>query len=257
MIFKNRLNLLLLIIIIIITVNFNASSISAQTDNIKHSDSYIFPITAGTPKWKSLGSHVEMLEVCQVPENILNDMSTEGLIETCLSYPLLGDMLAFNNLQQGFEKVVSGFNGLRELLNRQNAGVKLLDRYKTIDTENYYRNGSLVQKGKHAMKLVFVEILLAQNTVLATLKKNERNSLLKECVWKFRSKQKYPEVYGNVSQTSVAFVMARSIVSLNLIPFSQRISESNKLKRFIEQSDSLDGETLRDIVQTAEKLISD
>jgi len=65
------------------------------------------------------------------------------------------------------------------------------------------------------------------------------------------------KVYGNISQTSVAFVMARSIVSLNLIPFSQRISESNKLKRFIEQSDSLDGEILRDIVQTAEKLISD
>ena len=45
-----------------------------------------------------------MVQVCQVPEEILQQLTTPALLETCLSYPLLLDMFAFDDLKKGFEQ---------------------------------------------------------------------------------------------------------------------------------------------------------
>ena len=53
------------------------------------SDKYIFPIRPGMEEWAQLKSHKEMVDVCQIPESILNDMCTIGLVDTYYDYPLL------------------------------------------------------------------------------------------------------------------------------------------------------------------------
>jgi hypothetical protein len=44
-----------------------------------------------------------------------------SLVETVLDYPLLGNMWAFDSLKAGFDSVLSYFNGLQELVNREDA----------------------------------------------------------------------------------------------------------------------------------------
>ncbi len=66
-------------------------------------DNYEYPIVPGTPEWAEFESHVEMIEACQIPEDILTNMCTHGLIVTCLNYPLLSDILVFNIIQLGYD----------------------------------------------------------------------------------------------------------------------------------------------------------
>ena len=69
---------------------------STKTAAANGSDAYDYPVKPGTDAWKALGSHEDMLNACQIPETTLNRMSTAGLVETVLNYPLFGDAWAWN-----------------------------------------------------------------------------------------------------------------------------------------------------------------
>lgn len=102
----------------------NAMNIKKWFQSDIPTDAYEFPITpTETPeKWKEFQTYQEMVDACQIPEDTLKTMTTEGLIETCLSYPLMGNMLLNNSTYEGFKKQVSEFNGLQEFLTRKNLG---------------------------------------------------------------------------------------------------------------------------------------
>lgn len=110
---------------------------------------YEYPITPDMEEWKEFESHVEMIEACQIPEDILDHLSTPALAETVINYPLLSDMLAWSDSDLGFQSVVSSFNGLEELLSRDDgvdclltASTMISNQNNLMDTTNYTdRNG--------------------------------------------------------------------------------------------------------------------
>ena len=213
---------------------------------------YQFPIKSGTPEWKALKTHAEMLEVLQIPETILKKISTEELIETCMNYPLYGDMLAYENLQKGIEAVIEGFNGLQELLKREDAGSELFLRYTNMDPEALKESWTPVRKGEHASKLSYMELLLAQDVILSKLSKADRPLLISETIRKFRAKQADREVYGIISTETIAFLMGRTLLIENDAKFVQRISRNKNLDTFLKSSLLTNGDTISEIVSCAE-----
>lgn len=93
---------------------------------------YQFPVVPGTDKWFQLSSHVEKTQVCLIPNNILKKMTTEALVETVLSYPLLSDMFAYSTEKEGYDAVFKQFNGLSELSERPNAVEELTNVEKSL-----------------------------------------------------------------------------------------------------------------------------
>jgi len=91
-------------------------------------DAYDYPVKPGSPEWAELTSNDEIDAVLQIPENILYEMSTEGLIETVLNYPRFADIYASENYQISFDVLTENFNGFHELLQRSDAAVHLLER---------------------------------------------------------------------------------------------------------------------------------
>ena len=89
---------------------------SAKTAAAGGSDAYDYPVKPGTDAWKALGSHADMLNACQIPETTLNRMSTAGLVETVLNYPLFGDAWAWDNPQEGFVPQVPDLTAFRRFL---------------------------------------------------------------------------------------------------------------------------------------------
>ncbi|QNP54519.1 hypothetical protein H9L05_22680 (plasmid) [Hymenobacter qilianensis] len=81
-------------------------------------DTYVFPIVPGTPAWATFQTGAEMVAACQLPAATLPRISTAGLVATCLTYPLLGNMLAANSLQRGTRAQLANFNGFGELQQR-------------------------------------------------------------------------------------------------------------------------------------------
>jgi len=117
---------------LVVVILFSFSTSVFASDSIKYQEKeyvfntpYTYPILPGTDEWKEFNTHDEKLEACQIPEEILQNMTIEALVETVLNYPLMGDMLAYNTPIIGFNAVSSTFNGLQELTKRPNAKLEL------------------------------------------------------------------------------------------------------------------------------------
>lgn len=120
---------------------------------------YDFPVKPGMPEWAACESHEEMVSACQIPENILSQMSTSALVETCLNYPLKYDYYAFNDIREGLLVMLENFNGLRELGKRESGSKELIENYKKTPVIEHI---SYVKKNDYPiLKLEYVELLLS------------------------------------------------------------------------------------------------
>jgi len=232
---------------IVTVVGFTIASLQAQ----QGSEVYDYPIKPGTLEWKALTSHDEMQKVCQIPDAILRNMSTEKLIETCLNYPLYGDMFAFDEFQKGFESVTSGFNGLQELLKREDAGIKLIQKYQQMNPDAFDEKWSLVKKGEYAARFYTIEILLAQEQILYNLRKDQIRTLVRESIKKIQAKRKYPEVYGIISFGNLALLLGRAMVKENFIPFNQKVLSDEKIRIFLQTAFLPTGKLVDEILNYA------
>ena len=77
--------------------------------------------------WERPNIIQERLAALQIPDDILAKISTEGLLETCLAFPYLIDILHSNDYQQGFNGLVEKFNGFREILKRSDLIVETVN----------------------------------------------------------------------------------------------------------------------------------
>ena len=49
---------------------------------------YRYPIIPGTESWNALRNHQQMVDACQIPEDVISKMTTSELNETIIAYPL-------------------------------------------------------------------------------------------------------------------------------------------------------------------------
>ena len=118
----------------------------------------------------------ERVKLSQIPDDLLKEMSTDELIVSCLNYNLLVDLGLYNSLQDGFAALKKQYNGLQELLKRPDAGSRLLALYKAIDLDAFSEEDRYC-----ALRMTFIQTLLAEQTVLQTLNDEEVKELIKAC----------------------------------------------------------------------------
>lgn len=102
-------------------------------DWIEADGTYHFPITAEDTEWNSLGTAENMRKAAQIPDEILETISTDDLIQLVLEYPLLCDMKAFGSIQEGYEHVKEQFYAIPALLAREDCYEKLVDAYDNFE----------------------------------------------------------------------------------------------------------------------------
>lgn len=71
-----------------------------------------------------------MLDVCQIPEDKLQGMTTEALLETVLAYPLITDYYAYNSIEDACDIMYNEFNGFRELFSKNDVRTVLTENMK-------------------------------------------------------------------------------------------------------------------------------
>jgi hypothetical protein len=145
-----------------------------------------------------------MLAACQIPDHVLNSISTSGLVDTVLNYPLFSVVLAYDSVQQGFDKVFSKFNGLQELFKRKDAGTELLARYHVADPLAVREDWTLQEKGDHYFAIMDLELMLSQDTIIASLPEAGCQDLVSEARLKYQAKLERPDIYsGDDLATSI------------------------------------------------------
>jgi len=212
-------------------------------------DAYDYPIKPGTPEWRLLESSQEMIDACQISFDVLGNISTEGLIETVLNYPLYGDIfLSDVNDQTGFNAVSENFNGISALLQRKDASTKLLERYRQMHPSCKENNWpSLVEPGGSSeFSFSFIEILIAQYSILNQLiPNNEYKTVMQEILEKDKQKTKYN--YSHTGKEQSVLILGRLMYLLNYTPFIEEYNSNHYIKIFIDGASDFKTGTL-DIV---------
>ena len=125
---------------------------------------YEYPITPWkTPEiWKAFDNNVDKINACQIPEEVLAKLTTLQLIVTCARYPLGGNCLAFDTRVHGFEFILDcyKFNGIQELLRREDLAEALIEYYKTVPASELTALPGEDPHNIKGLRLLYSEILL-------------------------------------------------------------------------------------------------
>jgi len=210
---------------------------------------YDYPVKPGTAAWNSLPSTAARVQACQIPADVLSSLGTEALGITCLNFPFIGELLAAQDLQSGFNALQKHFNGFRELLSRKDAGKALLDLYTRMNTTALNRNAPLTEQGAFTLRFSYLELLLAQNAVIATLDEGNTQLLRKEAVKKYEEKQSRTDAFGSIGLNTSAWVMGKLLQKAQL-----RKTENAALDHFLNTGTFSSPALLNEIYTSSKQL---
>ncbi|MDR1736121.1 MAG: hypothetical protein LBR85_04525 [Oscillospiraceae bacterium] len=189
-------------------------------------DAYQFPVYEG----ESGRPYAEIVNSLQIPEDKLRAMSTEGLVETCMNYPLfaLGIYTSNESMYAGFMKTRKEFNGLEALFKREDAQKILVGKFLKVNLKEL-ANGA---DDFSILRLRYLEYILAQDEILKSLTPEERQILTDTCQKMIAEKvEKYKDVF---SIDSTLLIAAR-IQVLDNPEFAEYAQSNKKIKYFIER----------------------
>lgn len=173
----------------------------AATDSnewvVNEESEYEFPIDENSSEWKEYDSHDEMIEACTIPEEVLQNASTEQLLEMVLDYPLLCDIYLYDTVEEGIAKVASDFNGFQELMSRADFEENVLGRYLTTDIKDATDNNEEIFT--EVSEIVLLEDILAQKDVIDSFSDEQIDTLVDSVEEKTEKKMNNEAFEGNES----------------------------------------------------------
>ena len=199
------------------------------------SDTYVYPIVPGTDEWADLKSLTEKVQACQIPSSQLKAISTEGLLETLLTYPLILDYGAFNLQQDGFERIKSENNRFDELYGRTDFFNVITERYKLMSLncdKNYYP--PFIGEIETPIQISFetIEFFMLQDELLNKTNSNQRIQLLEMVLEKLQAKREYG-ISENENLVSYA-ILGKIMIKENYSPFVI-INDENEIMSGLER----------------------
>lgn len=117
-------------------------------------------------------NNYEQTELCQIPEEILYESSTEHLLILCLEYPLYKDMVVYNSMQWGYAEKSKHFNGIQELYKRDDIIPIIIDKYY------HCNNDSLITHSYTIRTIDLLARIISQNEILDKCDYSEIKDLL-------------------------------------------------------------------------------
>lgn len=171
---------------VVADVEYPDAVTNEQEWEVNKENKYEFPIDCEDGQWSQYGTHDEMLEACTVPDKVLEDATTEQLLDMVLDYPLLCDIYAFDTVEQGVAVVASRFNGFAELIDRDDFSDVVLDRYVDVDIQEGIKDTK--ENFSRVSEIVVMEDMLAQEDVVSDLTLQERRKLVEAVERKTKEK---------------------------------------------------------------------
>lgn len=146
-----------------------------------------YPISPAMPVWGELDTYEEMVEVCTIPQDILKIISTQELTELVLNYPLISEIYLVGESElDGFETMKTNFNGIHELMERQ-------DLYEVL--KNEYENKDIIKVSEEEIfttisQIELIEMILTDKEIIDDLTEKEKEETADLIYNKFIEKEK-------------------------------------------------------------------
>lgn len=103
-----------------------------------------YAVTSASPEWKTFKASRQMEDACRIGDATIDEMSTEQLVEAVVTFPLLIDLYAYNDLDYALDRLAQKSDAYRELRQRDDAVECLTALYDNIvANSNRYNECSL------------------------------------------------------------------------------------------------------------------
>lgn len=216
-----------------------------------------FPIAPGDVAWTEFQTHDEMVASTQLSDELLK-LPTDQLLDICLNYPLLGDMLAYNNPSHGIEFLTMQFNGLRELLSRHDLGTVALTKYKSMRPEDVLSTSSSPDTPARVMTIAMFEIILARPEVVDTMTPDQQLELaaLSSRNLRIKLEASSEDVFGSLSVDTAALLAARTIAKVEPSAIAQEEKAAPGLSEFLRGDGQLSDNILARILNHGSSAIN-
>ncbi|GHV58484.1 hypothetical protein FACS1894182_11020 [Bacteroidia bacterium] len=171
-----------------------------------------------------------MVHACQIPEEILLSLSTEDLTDVCLHYPLLYDVFAFDNLNNGLDKLFEDFNGIRDLYKREDFALSLAKRY-TQKVQNFsFLNSQVseIEKGYFIISVSALEVLLSRIKGQDNAEKASYREILRYLVAGYEEKCRHADYFKGFGFQTNFYSRGHIISEMDKSIANQLLPQENK-----------------------------
>ncbi|WP_319229753.1 hypothetical protein [Draconibacterium orientale] len=208
-----------------------------------------YPVKPGSEEWKAIDNTYQKIEICQIPQEILNTISTESLVSICLNYPLFTSLFFSNHIQPSFNRMIKQFNGFNELITRKDAGSVLLSVYKKLEPRNLEDKWEQKKRGFFTFEFIKVELFLANDNVLANMTKTELLELTNRCKYIYREKEKKIDDFGYNFGLAPTTLILGKIAIINDNSVYKDDKQKDKFKYFMKTGTIYDKALLENIYE--------
>lgn len=232
---KNSNNIIIMLIVIalfITTTNPLSNNSSAHSDKwynkLLATDAYDYPVTPWkTPEiWKKIIPHNEMIEAVSIPDEILHSMSTAGLAETCINYPLIPDIVAYQDVYTGVKIVEKSFNGLQESYKRKDSAIAIKSLYDSIDINDLIKSEIFPE-----WRLDFIEFIILNDNLISSLAKNDQIDLLNKVIDNLHEREM--AINQSIVELSSRALLIGRLANACLPEFMESIRNDEKSQEYI------------------------
>lgn len=137
---------------------------------------YEYPIKPGTTEWEELGTFSRRIAACRIPEETLDAMTTDALVDAVLDFPFLMNLMVYNSASEGFDCLLSQCDALKELLTREDGADKLAEEYASLTTT--LGSKSVIERkdtmSREALYPNLLEVILGQPEVYNEMTENNQ-----------------------------------------------------------------------------------
>lgn len=95
-----------------------------------------YAVTSASPEWKTFKTSRQMVDACRIDAETIDGMSTEQLVEAVVTFPLLIDIYAYNELDYALDRLAQKSDAYRELRKRDDAVECLTALHDNIETNS-------------------------------------------------------------------------------------------------------------------------
>jgi hypothetical protein len=137
--------------------------------------------------------------------------------DICLRYPLIADVFAFENLNEGLDKLFSDFNGIRTLYKRADIVNNLSKRYLQKIQNFSLLEGKIsdVEKGYFIISVSVLDVLLSRIEVTDNSDKITYREMLQNLVYGYEEKCKYLDYFKGFGLRTNFYSRSHVIAKLN------------------------------------------
>ena len=208
---------------------------------------YIYNINPQNKEWKEFKTEEERLLALQIPIYILNNISKDDLIISCINFPAFGHYTAFNSNQKGFDYVYKNFNGLQELFNREDAGEKVLNIYSKLSIYNFQINKFGIDTTFTTIRYNFFELIIAQEKIIKQLSNEQKTKLIEIALQNYKNKLNSKSFNSLICITPTVLIIGRTLNILKPNIFDKK----EYILNFLITSELFDANLLEIIIKEA------